>query len=969
VRTSVLFLVVVGSLLVASADADELEVLASRSFYTHERIGELILVTDPDWLATSGAAAQVLLGDEVLVAGVFPEYDRRLTVPFPLVNLPQGDSRVTCRLLARGVELARATATVTRLPHRPNAVKIDRIGGGLIVDDLPFFPVGFYCYSPVQPGLPEEEVVRGFNTISPFQSNDPETLDERRAYMDRCAELGMKVHYQLLSVAGGGGVADGGEVGADADETGDQEDLLRKEVMAFRDHPALLAWYISDEPTGHNTPPQALERSYRTVRELDPYHPVTIVFMAPTRAHEYAGVMDVVMTDPYPIPHNPPASVADAVTAITQVFGPDKPVWLVPQAFGGNEDWTREPTAGEQRVMTFLGIVEGATGIQYFVRDGMNRFPKSPIMWAACSRAALEVAALTPVLLSREARPPVVSSSETVRAAAWRDRGEITVIAVNTENRPQAAKLVVEGVDLLSSPERGTEPPGFRQAEVLFEDRAVPVKAIRARREGLLSAVLRPAGQLARVVGSPSRGERPRVILEDIIDAYGVRMYRLTEAAMAAGGETLSPRNLMLDPSFEWESAPSTAAGMYAGRGGGRGATYFLDSRVAFHGRHSLRLHTPGLLQGVPLHPYSPSVTEGRAYRLSAWAKASPAAFAITEAALAAAASAPPPVDPLRAATLDSAQAAVLDSVRAAVLSSVLRHRTPVLHLAVGGTGAYLPLTSDWQEYHVDVVIPPGTVRTGVSLSLPTPGTAWVDLLQLVDISPLISARANPGGGFTVSIDNYLADTELRYTLDGSAPTTSSPLYAHPFQVDGAAPVRCSVFEDGEAHSTSEIALHRHAAVGRFADLLYPYSPRYPASGPAALTDGLLGGDHFRHNGWQGYEQDDLVADIDLGRELVVEQVGARFLQNMSSWIWLPTQVSFYASSDGEEYDLLGKVHGDAPEDQQGTFIEELTLGGLSTRARYLRVHAENVGRCPPWHGGVGGKAWLFVDEIIVNAE
>ncbi len=56
---------------------------------------------------------------------------------------------------------------------------------------------------------------------------------------------------------------------------------LPVELFEDLDHPALLAWYISDEPTGHNMPAENLERSYRIVRELDPYHPVTIVFMAP----------------------------------------------------------------------------------------------------------------------------------------------------------------------------------------------------------------------------------------------------------------------------------------------------------------------------------------------------------------------------------------------------------------------------------------------------------------------------------------------------------------------------------------------------------------------------------------------------------------------------------------------------------------------------------------------------------------
>ena len=92
------------------------------------------------------------------------------------------------------------------LNYKPNEVKTDRLTGGLIVNRRQFFPFGFYCYSPVYPTLPEEEVVKGFNMISPYQKIMPETLNERKAYMDRCAGLGMKVHYNLLSVSGGGGV-------------------------------------------------------------------------------------------------------------------------------------------------------------------------------------------------------------------------------------------------------------------------------------------------------------------------------------------------------------------------------------------------------------------------------------------------------------------------------------------------------------------------------------------------------------------------------------------------------------------------------------------------------------------------------------------------------------------------------------------------------------------------------------------
>ena len=67
-------------------------------------------------------------------------------------------------------------------------------------------------------------------------------------------------------------------------ECSKQEKLLREEVNAFRDHPALLSWYISDEPVGQGVPPDSLEFAYSIIKELDPYHPVAIVFMAPKTA-------------------------------------------------------------------------------------------------------------------------------------------------------------------------------------------------------------------------------------------------------------------------------------------------------------------------------------------------------------------------------------------------------------------------------------------------------------------------------------------------------------------------------------------------------------------------------------------------------------------------------------------------------------------------------------------------------------
>ncbi|MEI9959477.1 MAG: hypothetical protein WDM90_24870 [Ferruginibacter sp.] len=159
------------------------------------------------------------------------------------------------------------TVSIVRLQPKNNEVKIDLQTGGLVADGLPFFPFGFYCRASAQ--LADQEITHGFNLIAPYQSNLDNTYNERKTFMDRCAQVGMKVQYSVNSLIGGG---HNGAKGLEMTED-EKEALLRKEVIAFRDHPALLSWYINDEPDGQGRPPALLEKAYKIVHELDPYHP------------------------------------------------------------------------------------------------------------------------------------------------------------------------------------------------------------------------------------------------------------------------------------------------------------------------------------------------------------------------------------------------------------------------------------------------------------------------------------------------------------------------------------------------------------------------------------------------------------------------------------------------------------------------------------------------------------------------
>jgi hypothetical protein len=159
----------------------------------------------------------------------------------------------------------------------------------------------------------------------------------------------------------------------------------------------------------------------------------------------------------------------------------------------------------------------------------------------------------------------------------------------------------------------------------------------------------------------------------------------------------------------------------------------------------------------------------------------------------------------------------------------------------------------------------------------------------------------------------------------------------------------------------------KHAAMG--ATVLYasPYDQKYTGGGPSCLVNGLTGGLSFTDGTWQGFRRNDLEATIDLGDTLEVSEIESGFLQDQHSWIFFPGTVQYSVSLDGKSFTLAATVQNNMP-DSTATAIRKTFAASLrGAPARFIRVKATNIGRCPPWHPGKGEDAWLFVDEVLVK--
>lgn len=214
----------------------------------------------------------------------------------------------------------------------------------------------------------------------------------------------------------------------------------------------------------------------------------------------------------------------------------------------------------------------------------------------------------------------------------------------------------------------------------------------------------------------------------------------------------------------------------------------------------------------------------------------------------------------------------------------------------------------------------------------------------------------------------------IRYTMDGTAPDQFSDVYSEPLLINQSITLRARAFRDGlEASEPLEITF-RKAIFRADSDSLYPsisleFAPhkRYSPGGPQGLIDGRMGTDKYWNGSWLGFQKDDLVATIDLGKVRHLAGIYTRFLRDQGSWIFLPRQVEIAVSSDGREFEpvalkILDETYPAAP-----LTIREVGTGTIDKEARFIRVVAKNEGVCPGWHNGNGGPAFLFCDEIIIE--
>jgi hypothetical protein len=344
-----------------------------------------------------------------ILASRLMQNQRILQLKIEFAKLFKNRRRQLYRLLALTAVLVFAASLSQVATAAPGSRVTFNDEGIALVDGKPFFPIGVFTYSLDPTVLAELREVH-CNTVLHGFSPD---------------QLNLLHDHGLMAVC----------------ETSEPW------IKAAKDHPALLAWYLTDEPENRGVTPENEHKRYLELKKTDPNHPIGLCHTSFEAMTKFKDACDFTMTDIYPITKNRDTNIMGVSIMMDEarrIHSQQWPQWTYIQTFGGPETdggvWA-VPLPHELRFMTYQALVHRATGILYF-----SYWPQQPRTWQSLATLNREVQTLVPRLVApgHDVMLKADNASIQVRQRSISKGNSGLVIAINTTRKFVQAVLHFE---------------------------------------------------------------------------------------------------------------------------------------------------------------------------------------------------------------------------------------------------------------------------------------------------------------------------------------------------------------------------------------------------------------------------------------------------------------------------------------------------------------------------------------------
>ena len=239
------------------------------------------------------------------------------------------------------------------------------------------------------------------------------------------------------------------------------------------------------------------------------------------------------------------------------------------------------------------------------------------------------------------------------------------------------------------------------------------------------------------------------------------------------------------------------------------------------------------------------------------------------------------------------------------------------------------------------------------------------------DMFQLSAPRLNVSAIFfesytTLTINIDLANSIVKYSLDGSAVNQNSKVYNTPLKITESVVVKAKVFHPDYLESEEvQIEVVKIANKSAIKDIVLSTKPndRYPGSGSEGLMNLTKGSAQFGGDKqWMGFQTDSISAILKLDKKVEISKVILSTLTNQSNWIFAPGKIEVF--HDGKLVGIGTYPKSDKETSNNATFLSVPLVKGTYDQ---LKVVVYPLKEIPEWHQGKGTSPWVFIDEIIIQ--
>lgn len=215
---------------------------------------------------------------------------------------------------------------------------------------------------------------------------------------------------------------------------------------------------------------------------------------------------------------------------------------------------------------------------------------------------------------------------------------------------------------------------------------------------------------------------------------------------------------------------------------------------------------------------------------------------------------------------------------------------------------------------------------------------------------------------------------QIRYTTDGTEPNIKSKLYSTPLVFHSNTTLKAKVFARNEGDKKMPYLYDSTFAVSTnfvkmrgdvHLKVLSEYNNQYNGGNPEAMIDQIFGGKDFRTGPWQGYFGNNAEGEISFDAPKNLAQITISCLQDVRSWIFMPTSLEIEISTDGVSYGKVVRLPINYNTETSEVVVEKFVLRLSNAQGvKKIRYKVVNRGTNPKTHPFAGEKSWVFLDEI-----